>query len=129
MSTAAPTPPAARPAPPPTVRADGSRRDSIWRGVLFLVALILVLITVWHAVDRITTRHAEESFATGQINLRIAKLENRTRVAEAHARVESAIATAGLASIHALRGSASPQIQQILEAVSTAIARAQSGAS
>jgi len=129
MSTAAPTPPAPRPTPPPPARADGSRRDSIWRALLFLIALVLLLITVWHAVDRITTRHAEESFATGQINLRVARLENRARIAEAHARVESAIATAGLGSIHALRGSASPQIQQILEAISSAIARAESAAS
>src|SRR6185312_12789084 len=106
MSTAAPTPPAPRTAPPPPARADGSRRDSIWRGLLFLVGLILVL-----------------------INLRVARLENRARIAEAHARVESAIATAGLGSIHALRGSASPQIQQILEAISSAIARAESAAS
>jgi hypothetical protein len=129
MSTAAPTPPARRPGPPPPARADGSRRDSIWRALLFLIALVLILITVWHAVDRITTRHAEESFATGQIQLRIARLENRARVAEARARVDSAIATAGLGSIHALRGSASPQVQQILEAISNAIARAESSRS
>jgi hypothetical protein len=129
MSTAAPTPPTPRSSPAPPARADGGRRDSVWRGLLFLVALVLVLITVWHGVDRITTRHAEESFATGQVQLRIAKLENRARVAEAHARVESAIATAGLASIHALRGSASQQVQQILEAISNAIARAASGRS
>jgi hypothetical protein len=129
MSTAAPNPPASRPSPAPPARADGSRRDSIWRALLLLTALVLILITVWHAVDRITTRHAEESFASGQIQLRIAKLENRARVAEAHARVDSAIATAGLASIHALKGSASPRVQQILDAISSAIARAESGAS
>jgi hypothetical protein len=106
------------------VRADGSRRDSIWRGLLLLIALVLILITVWHAVDQITKRHAEESFANGQISLRIAKLENQARVAEAHARVDSAVATAGLGAIHALRGSASPQLQQILEAISNALARA-----
>jgi hypothetical protein len=128
MSTAAPTPPAPRPSPAPPARADGSRH-SIWRALLFLIALVLILITAWHAVDRITTRHAEESFATGQIQLRIARLENRARVAEAHARVDSAITTAGLGSIHALRGSASPQVQQILEAISNAIARAESGRS
>jgi hypothetical protein len=129
MSTAAPTPPAPRPSPAPPARADGARRDSIWRALLFLIALILILITVWHAVDRITTRHAEESFATGQIQLRIARLESRARVTDAHARVDSAIATAGLGSIHALRGSASPQVQQILEAISNAIARAEPGRS
>jgi hypothetical protein len=61
--------------------------------------------------------------------LRIARLENRARVAEAHARVDSAIATAGLGSIHALRGSASPQVQQIVEAIPNAIARAEAGRS
>jgi hypothetical protein len=59
--------------------------------------------------------------------LRIARLKNRARVGEAHARVDSAIATAGLGSIHALRGSASPQVQQILESISNAIARAEAG--
>jgi hypothetical protein len=129
MSTAAPTQPASRPSPPPPARADGGRRDSIWRALLFLIGLVLILITVWHAVDQITKRHAEESFATGQVQLRVAQLENRARIAEAHARAESAIATAGLASIHALKGSASPQVQQILDAISNAIARAGSGAS
>jgi hypothetical protein len=61
--------------------------------------------------------------------LRIARLENRARVAEAHARVDSAIATAGLGSIHGLRGSASPQVQQIVEAIPNAIARAEAGRS
>jgi hypothetical protein len=119
------------------VRADGARRDSVWRGLFFLVVLVLILITVWHAVDRITTRHAEESFATGQIQLRIAKLENRARVAEARrARIaaadaarDSAIATAGIGSMHSLAGSASPRVQRILDAISNAIARAGSGAS
>jgi hypothetical protein len=129
LSTAAPTPPAPRTGPPPPARADGGRRDSIWRGLLFLIALMLILITVWHAVDQITKRHAEESFASGQINLQVAKLENRARVAEAHARVDSAIATAGLASIQALKGSASPRVQQILDAIANAIARAEPGAS
>jgi hypothetical protein len=128
MSTAAPTPPASRPTPPPPARADG-RRDSIWRALLFLVGLVLILITVWHAVDQITKRHAEESFASGQIHLQVAKLENRARVAEARARVDSAIATAGLASIHALKESASPRVQAILDAISNAIARAESATS
>jgi hypothetical protein len=123
MSTPASAPPASRPSPP--ARADAPRRDGIWRALLFLVALVLILITVWHVTDQITKRHAEESFASGQIQLRLAKLENRTRLAEAHARVDSAIATAGLASIHALKGSASPRLQQILDAISNAIARAQ----
>jgi hypothetical protein len=135
MSTAAP-PPAPRPAPAPPARSDGSRRDSFWRGLFFLVALVLVLITVWHAVDRITTRHAEESFASGQIQLRVARLENRARLAEARARVaaanaarDSAIATAGIGSIHSLTGSASPRAKRILAAISDAISRAGSGAS
>jgi hypothetical protein len=124
MSTPAPAPPASRPTPQPA-RADAARRDGIWRALLFLVALVLVLITVWHVTDQITRRHAEESFASGQIQLRVAELENRTRLAEAHARVDSAIATAGLASIHALKGSASPRMQRILDAISNAIARAE----
>jgi hypothetical protein len=129
MSERPPTPPAPRPTPAPPAREDGGRRDSLWRALLFLVGLVLVLITVWHAVDQITKRHAEESFASGQIHLQVAKLENRARVAEARARVDSAIATAGLASIHALKGSASPRVQAILDAISNAIARAESGAS
>jgi hypothetical protein len=88
---------------------------------------VLALVTVWHVADQITKRHAEESFADGQIRLRIAKLENRARLAEAHARVDSAIATAGLGAVHALKGSASPRVQQILDAISSAMARAASG--
>jgi hypothetical protein len=136
MSDTTTNPAATRSVLAPRVRADGARRDSVWRGLFFLVVLVLILITVWHAVDRITTRHAEESFATGQIQLRIAKLENRARVAEARARIaaadaarDSAIATAGIGSMHSLAGSASPRVQRILDAISNAIARAGSGAS
>ena len=136
MSTAAPNPPAPRPSPASPARADGPRRDSVWRALFFVLVLVLILITVWHAVDRITTRHAEESFASGQIQLRIAKLENRSRVTESRARVaaanaarDSAIATAGIASAHSLAGSGSKRIEEIFAAITDAISRSGSGAS
>ena len=129
MSTATPKPPAPRPAPP--ARADGPRRDSLWRALFFLLVLVLILITVWHVTDQITKRHAEESFADGQVALQIARLESRAHAAEARARVaaaeaarDSAIATTGIASAHSLAGSGSKRIQEIFAAITDAISQA-----
>jgi len=134
MSTAAPRPPASRPAPAQPARTDGTGREPIWRALFLLLVLVLILITVWHAVDQITKRRAEESFANGQIQLRVARLENRTRLAEARARVaaadaarDSAIATAGIASAHSLAGSGSERVQEIFQAITDTISRAGSG--
>ena len=134
MSTAAPRPPASRPAPAQPARTDGTGREPIWRALFLLLVLVLILITVWHVTDQITKRHAEESFATGQVNLQIARLESRTDLAEARARLaaaeaarDSAIATAGIAAAHSLEGSGSKRIQEIFAAITDAISQAGSG--
>jgi len=134
MSTASPHPPAPRPAAAPAARADSPSRHGMWRALFFLLVLVLILITVWHVTDQITKRHAEESFATGQFNLQIARLEGRTHLAEARARLaaaeaarDSAIATAGIAAAHSLEGSGSKRIQEIFAAITDAISQAGSG--
>jgi F0F1-type ATP synthase membrane subunit b/b' len=131
MSTASPKPPAPRPAPAQPARADGPSRHAIWRALFFLLVLVLILITVWHVTDQITKRHAEESFADGQVNLQIARLESRTHLAEARAHLaaaeaarDSAIATAGIAAAHSLEGSGSKRIQAIFAAITDAISQA-----
>jgi len=136
MSTAGPTPPAPRPAPAQPVRADGPSRHAIWRALFFLLVLVLILITIWHVTDQITKRHAEESFANGQVSLRVARLESRTHLAEARARLaaaeaarDSAIATAGIAAAHSLEGSGSKRIQEIFAAITDAISQAGTGSS
>jgi hypothetical protein len=129
MSESRPTPPTPRSAPAPPARADGPRRDSIWRALLFLLALVLILITVWHAVDQITTRHAEEAFAGRQTDLRIARLQAQAHVAAAEAARDSAIATAGIAAAHSLAGSGSKRLEEILAAITDAISRAGSSPS
>jgi hypothetical protein len=136
MSTASPNPPAPRPAPAPTARADGPSRHGVWRALFFLLVLVLVLITVWHVTDQITKRHAEESFANGQVNLRIARLESRAHLAAARAHLaaaeaarDSAIATAGIAAAHSLEGSGSKRIRAIFAAITDAISQAGSGSS
>lgn len=136
MSTASPTPPAPRPAPAQPARADGPSRHAVWRALFFLLVLVLVLITVWHVADQITKRHAEESFASGQVSLQVARLESRTRLAEARARLaaaeatrDSAVATAGIAAARSLEGSGSKRIQEIFAAITDAISRAGTGSS
>jgi F0F1-type ATP synthase membrane subunit b/b' len=131
MSTASPNPPAPRPAPAQPARAEGPSRHAVWRALFFLLVLVLILITVWHVTDQITKRHAEESFANGQVSLQIARLESRTHLAEAHAHLaaaeaarDSAIATAGIAAAHSLEGSGSKRIQEILAAITDAISQA-----
>ena len=130
-----PQPPAPRPAPAQPARADRPPH-AVWRALFFLLVLILILITVWHLTDQITKRHAEESFANGQVNLQIARLESRTHLAEARARAaaaeaarDSAIATAGIAAAHSLEGSGSKRIQEIFAAITNAISRAGTGSS
>jgi len=136
MSTANPKPPAPRPAPAQPVRAEGPSRHAIWRPLFVLLVLVLILITVWHVTDQITKRHAEESFADGQVQLQIAKIESRTHVAEARARAAaaeaargSAIATAGIAAAHSLEGSGSKRIQEIFAAITDVISQAGTGSS
>jgi len=136
MSTASPKPAAPRPAPAQPVRAEGPSRHAIWRALFVLLVLVLILITVWHVTDQITKRHAEESFADGQVQLQIAKIESRTHVAEARARAAaaeaargSAIATAGIAAAHSLEGSGSKRIQEIFAAITDVISQAGTGSS
>src|SRR6185312_8111054 len=126
MSTASPNPPAPRTAPAQPARADGPSRHALWRALFFLLALVLILITVWHVTDQITKRHAEESFANGQVNLQIARLESRTHLAEARTHLAPAEAgrDAGIAAAHSLEGSGSKRIQEVFAAITDAISQA-----
>ncbi len=128
------TPPASPPPPRPQHAAASASHDehrsALWRGLFFLVALILILITVWHVADQVTKRRAEESFAGGQIRLEIAKIHTRAglaaardRLAAAQASRDTAILVAGIGSAHALAGSGSKRLDAILTAITAAISR------
>ncbi|HEY3766364.1 MAG TPA: hypothetical protein VGL44_14490 [Gaiellales bacterium] len=131
MSTTPPSaPPPPRPQHPATSTSRDEHRSALWRGLFFMVALILILITVWHVADQVTKRRAEESFAGGQIRLRIAKLHTRAgltaaqdRLATAQASRDTSIIVAGIGSAHALAGSGSKRLDAILTAVTAAISR------